>query len=418
MTATSSKLEKIHLHSPPRDLPGSPNVGGATIEAYTAPVPDAPSEVASPASRKARLSPVLNLQPVALNALPQWGIIAGLAAWAVVSSSGSPAGVGAAVALVVAGLLQMLIVLRINRGVVSQRGGQAIANLAFLLAVCFTGMVGATLVSPVVLLIPALVWTLAATSPKPWMATLGSRVAILVTAVIAVLSASRFAENPTPAFQTVAMGVTLAVATLGAAWHGRQVGPRLLETTLADATPVDSPSAIEPLDVVRLEIAGLSDPAGIAAAAAAALDRRLLPSYIAIVERVPEGHSFVPLTEVVNDMALTGLGRKLAGITESALSKGSALWILDDTDQSVTVTCRRMGIHAALIVPLEHLSNRIGAIQIAWTDALGPAALAEALSFSTELARLVTPDLAIAQFSSGDRARLLYRDRIAGRPGG
>jgi HD-GYP domain-containing protein (c-di-GMP phosphodiesterase class II) len=109
---------------------------------------------------------------------------------------------------------------------------------------------------------------------------------------------------------------------------------------------------------------------------------------------------FVALSEVVNESSLSGLGRRLAGMTDSVLSKGSALWMLDDADDTFTVTCRRMGIQAALIVPLEHLSHRIGAIQIAWTDALGPATLADALSFSSELARLVTPDLAIAQFSS------------------
>ena len=401
MTATRGESEKVHFHSPPADIPGLRNAAGATTDSYMTPAPAAPPATNSPlVPFMERLSPVLNLQPVALNAPRQWGVIVVLAAWVLVVSSGSQAGVGAAASLVVAGLLRLLIFQRINRGAMSQRGGMALANLGFLVAVSATGLVGATLVSPVVLVLPALVWTLSATGPKPWMVNLGTRGAVVVAAGLAALSASRFAENPTPVSSSVVMGATLVVATLVAGWHGRQAGPRLLQTTLEDARPADSTSIANPMDAVRVEIASQGDPAGIAQAAANAINRQLRPSYIAIVERVPEGHMFVALSEMVNDPSLSGLGRRLAGMTDSALSKGSALWMLDDADDTFTVTCRRMGIQAALIVPLEHLSHRIGAIQIAWTDALGPATLADALSFSSELARLVTPDLAIAQFSS------------------
>lgn len=396
MTATRGESEQVRFHSPPADVPGLRRVAGTSADTWVDPI----SEALPSAPMKERLSPVLNLQPIALNALRQWGIIVALAAWVLMASDASQAGVGAAASLVVAGLLRMLIELRINRGAVSQRGGMALANLGFLFAVSAAGLVGATLVSPVVLVLPALVWTLAATGPKPWMANLGTRVAVVTVAGIAALSASRFAESPTPIAGSLVMGAALVVATAVAARHGRQAGPSLLGTTLADAHEIASTEHVTAMDDVRSEIALQTDPAGIAHAGAKAIDRRLRPSYVAIVERLPEGTMFVALSEVVNDPGLSGIGRRLAGMTDGALAKGTARWMLDDADDTFTVTCRRMGIQAALIVPLEHLSHRIGAIQIAWSDALGPAALAEALSFCTELARLVTPDLAIAQFSS------------------
>ncbi|MBA2453094.1 MAG: HD-GYP domain-containing protein [Chloroflexia bacterium] len=391
MTATRGESDQVHFHSPPADIAGRRNEAEVTID---------PNIMAATNSPPMLSMERLSLQPLALNALWQWGVIVALAAWVLMVSSGSQAGMGAAALLVVAGLLNLLISQRVNHGAVTQRGGMAVAILGFLVAMSATGLVGATLVSPVVLLLPALVWTLAATAPKPWMVNLGIRGGVVTAAGIAALSASRFADTPTPVSGTAVMGVTLVVVTFAAGWHGRHVGSRLLKSTVGDTWPADSMSTVNPIDAARLEIASQSDPAGIAQTAANAIDRQLRPSYIAIVEQVPEEHVFVALAEIINDPSLSGLGRRLTGITDSAITKGSALWMLGDVDDTFTATCRRMGIQAALIVPLEHLSHRIGAIQIAWTGALGPAALAGALSFSSELARLVTPDLAIAQFSS------------------
>lgn len=400
MTATRGKPEKVHFQSPPAAIPGLVGSDGVLTDSCMTPAPSEPGIEPAVPRLKERLSPVLNLQPVGLNMVRQWGATVALAVWVLYASSGSELGIMAAAALVAAGIFGGLVTRRIGRGAVAQRGGTALTILVFLAATGFAGLAGATLLSPAVLVLPALVWTLAATGPRSWMVTLGARGAVLATAGIAALSASRFSSDPTPLFATVVVGATLVVGILVAGWHGRQAGPRLLQNTLAEAGDVDSLNAVNPLDAVRVEIAGQSDPAGIAAAAARAIDRQLRPSYVAVVERVSDGSMFVPLSEIVNDPNLAGLGRRLAGMTDSALSKGSALWMLDETDDAFTVTCRRMGIHAALIVPLEHLSRRIGAIQIAWTEALGPTTLADALSFSSEIARWVTPDLAIAQFSS------------------
>jgi hypothetical protein len=189
-------------------------------------------------------------------------------------------------------------------------------------------------------------------------------------------------------------------AILIASVHGRQSGPKLLQKSFDD-TPPDAVARVnDPISAVRSAIASQSDPTGIAKTAARALNERFEPGYVAIVECVPHGNMFLPLAEVVGDANAVDLGRRLAGVTESAVSRGTPLWMMDDADDTFTLTCRRLGIQAALIVPLEHLSHRIGAIQIAWLKPLGPVQLSEALAFANEIAAMITPDLAIARFAS------------------
>lgn len=390
MTVTSGGIRKSQFHAPPAEGSGEPYSSGDRPGATSTSQPESASHT----------SPVLNLQSVVLNIALLWGLLAGLAIWVVLAAHNREAALGAAALLLTAGLMRLLMDRRIARGKVSQRGGMAVANLWMLLAVSVAGLVGATLVSPVVLVIPALVWSLAASGPQGWIVTIGTRGALAVTAAIALLSASRFAEDPTMLMSTIVLGGTLAVATQLAGWHGRRTGPQLLGSSPDADNVVESTAESNPLDAIRAEITTQSDPIGIALMAVRSIDRELTPSFVSIVEQAPDGTSLVTLANVVNDLALEGLDRRLAGVTHSALSKGAPLWMLDDADDTFTLTCRRMGIQAALIVPLEHLSHRIGAIQIAWTEALGPVKLADYLSFCTEIGRLITPDLAIAKFAS------------------
>ena len=174
----------------------------------------------------------------------------------------------------------------------------------------------------------------------------------------------------------------------------------MLQKPVGEATGEAADGGESALAALRTSIASQNDPVGIATTAARAVNANFSPAYVAVVEYVQDGNIFLPLAEIVGDASAVDLGRKLAGMTESALSKGAPLWIQDDGDDTFTITCRRMGIQAALIVPLEHLSHRIGAIQIAWSEPLGPVPLVDALAFTTELATIITPDLAIAQFAT------------------
>jgi hypothetical protein len=401
MTATSGEMGKIQFESPPAEIPGLVKSSGVAIDQMETPAPVAPKQATPPTPPiRERISPALNIQPVVVKAVRQWGLIVALAVWVALTAP-LREGVLVAVGLLVAsGLLRMFIDFRVARGAVSQRGGMAIVNLSLLTAVSFAGVVGATLVSPVVLLIPALVWSLSAVAHKPWISNLGTRLAILVTAGISVLSASSYAAAPTTISSTIGLGAAIVFAIMIASVHGRQSGPKLLQKSIDD-TPSGSATADEdPLTSVRLAIASQSDPTGIARIAARAMSERLEPGYVAIVESVPHDNMFHLLSEVVGDANAVGLGRRLAGVTESAVSRGAPIWMMDDADDTFTLTCRRLGIQAALIVPLEHLSHRIGAIQIAWLKPVGPVQLSEALAFANEIAAMITPDLAIAQFAS------------------
>ena len=354
----------------------------------------------SPVPLRDRISPALNLHPVLLGPSVQWALVVGLAVWIVLTAPVKEGVLPAVGLLVLAGAIRLIIDSRINRGQVSQRGGVVASNLAMLIAVGFAGAVGATLVSPVTLVIPALVWSTAAVAPRQWMANLGTRLAVLFAAGISLLSASSYAESPTTTSGSIALGVALVLAIVIAAFHGRRSGPFLLDAPAEDDVESDKVPVDQRLATVRTAIAAQSEPIGMARTVARSISERFSPSYVAVVEQVPEGRAFVPLAEIVSDASAVDLGRRLSGITDSALSRNAPLWMMDDTDDTFTVTCRRLGIQAALIVPLEHLSNRIGAIQIAWSKPVGPVMLAEALRYADELAAMITPDLAIAQFAT------------------
>lgn len=398
MTATSGNIAKVHFESPPADIPGLVRASGVVTERLEEPALSAPEPSRTPL--KERVSPALNLQPVALKAVRQWGVIAALSVWVIVTTPMAAAIAPVVGLLIAAGLIRLVVDYRVARGAVSQRGGATIASLALLIAVGFAGLVGATLVSPVILIIPALVWSVAAVAPKLWMTHLAARTAVIVTAGIGVLSTSRFSEAPTTVVGSIALGGAVIAAIIVAALHGRQAGPSLLQATTLDTGHDETEAADGGLSSVRAAIAGQADPAGIARIAARSIHASFNPSYVSIVEHVPHGNLYSPLAEIVGDASTMDLGPRLAGITESAVSKSAPFWMLDDADDEYTLTCRRLGIRAALIVPLEHLSHRIGAIQMAWLEPLGPVALADALSYASDLARIITPDLAIAQFAT------------------
>jgi hypothetical protein len=401
MTLTSSDTGTVHFASPPADIPGlvmADRVDTASV------APPAPSVQEYPQSRatpfKEHLNPVLNLQPVILKVVRQWGLIIILAIWVASTTSMRGALLPAVGILFAAGLARLLIDYRVAHGAVSQRGGVTFSSIALLVAVSFAGLVGATLVSPVILIIPGLVWSIAAVAPKPWIAHLATRFAVVVTAGIAILSASRFAEAPTTIAGSIALGGAIIAAILVSSVHGRQFGPRLVENAVRVPASEGTGGSTTALEAIRDAISVQGDPIHIANTAARSIQSTFSPSYVAIVEAVPHSSMFSPLTEIVSDASSVDLGRRLVGLTEKAVSKGTPIWMLDEEDHQLAVTCRRLGIRAVLIVPLEHLSHRIGAIQIAWSEPVGPVVLADTLAYTSDVARMITPDLAIAQFAS------------------
>ena len=402
MTIARSEVGKVHFESPPADIPGLINASGFASGSMEQPASRAPetSSGSPPPPLRDRISPALNLHPVAMKTTGQWAVVGGLVAWVVLTAPVEQGVLPAAALLILAGLIRLVMDARINSGRVSQRGGLTTSNLVMLIAVGIAGAVGATLVSPVTLVMPGLVWSIAAVAPKQWMSNLATTLALLFAVGIAMLSASRFAEAPTSTSGSIALGAALVLSIILASIHGQRSGPRLLDTPADEADANDGVALEQPIATVRTAIAAQTEPTGIARTAARSISERFNPAFVAIVEQVPESKMFVPLAEIVGDASTIDLGRKLAGVTESALSKGAPLWMMDDADDTFTVTCRRLGIQAALIVPLEHLSHRIGAIQIAWSRPVGPVVLADTLRYASELAAMITPDLAIAQFAT------------------
>ncbi len=346
------------------------------------------------------LSPAMDTRPVAFNALGHLLLVAALAVWALLVAPVRDFALAAVGLLVIAGLARLAVDFRISRGNVSQRSGVAVANLVLLVGVGAAGLAGMTLLSPVVLVLPAIVWSTAALMPKPWISNLVTRLAVLFVAGIGYLGTTDRAETPLEAVPTIIFAASLIVATLLVWLHGRRSGPKLTEATVEESVTALGRQDESPLAQVRAAITGQPDAAGIARVAARSIRERFNPEYVSIVEHVPHSNLFQPLAEIVGDTATVDLGRRLAGITESALGRSQPIWMMDDADDTYTVTCRRLGIQAALIVPLVHLSHRVGAIQIAWSQPVGPLALSEALSYVTELSTMITPDLAIAQFAS------------------
>lgn len=394
MTATSRGNATLGFDSSPPGASGSDTAGegldGPLFEPLDGHTVD---DLDRPAFRTSYLRPAL------LASLPTWAVLAALAGWVAFSSPFGDAIVPTIALLLAAGVLRLVLELRIARGVTGRAIGLTIAGFAFLVAAGFAGLAGATPISPVILVLPAVVWGIATVAPREWLARLSAAGAVGFTAGIAAFGASRFSELPTTTEGSLVLGTATAAAIVAAMIHGRRVGPSLTHVPDTDAAGAVS-AAGHPLEAVRRAIAAQTDPTGIATTAARAINQRFEPSYVAVIEHVPQGNLYLPLAEVINDAGTIDLGRKLAGVTESALSRRTPIWMLDDADDTFTVTCRRLGITGALIVPLEHLSHRVGAIQIAWTLPVGPLALSDALSYATDLGTIITPDLAIAQFAT------------------
>lgn len=363
-------------------------------------LPSQHQETVAPGRFAGAVGPALDSRAIAFPSVGKLFLILLLAGWVFYAAPVRNLALASIAALAMAGMAGFIINFRVSRGSTAQRSGLAVANLIMLVAVGLTGLAGMTLLSPAVLILPVLVWSTAAVAARPWMSNLAVRLAVPVMAGIAFLATTDRAEYPLEVVPAAIFGASLTLATVVVWMHGRRYGPKLAATAVADPTVVLSQQDNSPLSQVRLAISGQQDATGIARVAGRAIRERFNPDYVAIVEYIPHGNTFHPLIEIVGDSEAEDLGRRLAGITESALSRSQPVWMMDDTADTHTVTCRRLGVQAVLIVPLVHLSHQVGAIQVAWTRPVGPLTVSEVLNYASGLSAMITPDLAIAQFAT------------------
>lgn len=337
--------------------------------------------------------------PTTLPVLWHWLGLLAVGGWLTFTARDASGFVPAIGLLLIAGAARTVTDIRSRRGSVSARLGQAIANGMTLIAVATAGIVATTAINPTLVVLPVVVWTFAANSSTRQMSTAIAASAGLMALLIA---GAGIRVNDEPVASALVLAGASALASLAAAWHGKQVATSIMRTATQPTAGIDQPDrAAQLIDEARATIAEQHDPSSIARTGIGAIQRAFRPSYIAVVEAVPDEGIMLPIAchSTLKEDA-ESFNRRLVNITSGAMAERKPVWMIDDGSDLEAITCRKMDIEGLLIVPLSHLSRQVGAIQIAWEHLPNPAMLSEALAFTTELGRWLTPDLAIAQYAT------------------
>jgi HD-GYP domain-containing protein (c-di-GMP phosphodiesterase class II) len=149
---------------------------------------------------------------------------------------------------------------------------------------------------------------------------------------------------------------------------------------------------------VRELLANADDPKELAIIAADALIACGDPVYVSVNELIPGTGILMPIVERGSlELDADMLRRGLSALSHEAIINGGERWLVDDGKDLDAITCRRLGVKAILIVPLQRLNRGVGAIHIAWRTLDDPLLLGDALAQANELAEWITPDLTIAR---------------------
>jgi hypothetical protein len=327
--------------------------------------------------------------------LAQLAVSAAVVGWLAATTPDRVSAVPAALLLLFAAVARHLIERRLKRGATTEAGGQATIILLAAGAFVFAGLLGQSILTPVIFILPATVWLLSATACGRLLADFGALVVLAAMAGMTLLSLSDAATDNVDHATLVMLGVTALAANGAARWHGARSG-LLLRAASAPPSLRDHEAVDTLLAEASEEIARRHDPASIAQAGVQAISAACAPSYVAVVET--GAHVVVPIAEDAAPSVEPDLARRLVGLTQRSIGAGQPLWLLADDDHAGdTLILRRMGLDGLLIVPLAHLGQSIGAIQVAWERLPGPVALAETSTFVGELSRRLAPDLAVTR---------------------
>ena len=288
---------------------------------------------------------------------------------------------------------------RIRAGAVSQHGAQTAIMLITLAVFAVIGAVGGSVASPVVVILPALVWVLSAIALRRGLADLGALIAIGGAAAVAFQGAFDAVNGLSDDEALLLVGITQLAAIGAARWHGARTGRLWRRMARAEHDAQTDVDLQHLLAAARAEISRSHDPSEIANAGVHALQQAFEPAFVAVAESAPGTSVVVSLVEASSLVDAVDFGRRLAGPTQRVLA-GSAepVWLLiDETHGNDALTLRRLGLDGLLIVPLYYFGANIGAIQVAWRDLPPPALLGEALAFTRELARWLAPSLAMTR---------------------
>jgi HD-GYP domain-containing protein (c-di-GMP phosphodiesterase class II) len=305
----------------------------------------------------------------------------------------------AAFLLLYASAARVYIEKRARGGIVSEHGAQTAILLITLSVFAVIGAGGGSVVSPVVLILPALVWVLSAIALRRTLADLGALIAIAGAAAMAFMSLSNAGSGVSSDEALLLLGGTLLAAIGAARWHGARTGALWRRMSRAEHNERPSIDMQQLLYTARAEIRHNHDPPAIARAGATALQQAFSPTYVAVVEVASGTSVAVPMIEKSTLAEPAEFGRRLVGLTQRAITTSAGpLWLLiDETHGGDALILHRLGMDGLLIVPLEYFGETIGAIQIAWRHLPSPKVLGETLAFAHELARSLAPSLAVTR---------------------
>ncbi len=258
-------------------------------------------------------------------------------------------------------------------------------------AAVFTG----TITSPFILLIPLGVGLLSARNTIASFAIAGGALGFagLLGVGVRMFISSDSIESASVLFLS-----SLGLMTLFAYFAAPRLNAASKVITTSRARS-DSQSGLNRDQIERLDAA--NSPVAVARVAADILHETAKPTYLAIVEQIPDTKILRPLVERGTiEIDVERLRTGLATLSHESVSATEARVLLNDGSNLDSVVCRRLGVDAVLIVPLRRMGAGIGAIHMAWSELKTQNQLEVARDLAMSVSHWITPDIAISRVAS------------------
>jgi HD-GYP domain-containing protein (c-di-GMP phosphodiesterase class II) len=262
-------------------------------------------------------------------------------------------------------------------------------------ALVAAAVVTGTITSPFILLLPLGVGLLSARKTNPRFAIAGGALGL---AGLLGVGVRMFISSDSIERSSILFLSSIGLMTLFAYFAAARLGPAS-KVNSAPRERSDSQSGLNRDQIERLDSA--NSPIAVARVAADILHESTKPTYLAIVEQIPETKILRPLVERGTlDIDLERLRTGLATLSHESVSATEARILLNDGSNLDSVVCRRLGVDAVLIVPLRRMGAGIGAIHMAWSELNAQHQLVMARELAMNISHWITPDIAISRVAS------------------
>ena len=368
---------------------------GATLQ-RTEPVQYAPLTVESNGSRPQHVDDDLltgrGVPTLALIGLAAFGTLL----WSVVETSGRLPLVVVA-ALVLAGAASWSVALTLMAGHgrrrAERRGALMVAGLA---ALAGAAVVAGTVFSPFVLLIPVAIGFIVAMTGESTFADVA--LALGFTGLIGAGARATVWLDAPLSSSVLFLGSVGLLALLAYYLAGRLSRTGAAPVRATSGRPVRASAfTANQLDLLN----SAATPIEVARAAADILDEVADPTYLAIVEQIPETDILRPLVERGSlDVDTDRLRSGLAALSHESLAHRQPRVLVNDGTNLDSIACRRLGVEAILLVPLRRMGTNLGVIHMAWTAPPPSELIDRAQALAANVSQWITPDIAISRVAS------------------